>query len=187
MTDTTYNGWRNYETWLVNLWIDNSQGDQEYWQEAAREELDDAISNDSDSVSDARDAAAVTLADMLQDWLDDAKPELPNGLFSDLINAALGAVDRYEIARHWVDDIDVYSAGWNMPGYTPDNPPALFTDPDAALDYVRDAAKEENDADTEHAEDTVHERRLAIDAWQADRNGEFGETIGRFHYFVSLV
>ena len=26
MTDTEYNGWTNYETWNVALWIDNDQG-----------------------------------------------------------------------------------------------------------------------------------------------------------------
>ena len=25
-----YNGWTNYETWLVNLWMDNEQGSQEF-------------------------------------------------------------------------------------------------------------------------------------------------------------
>ena len=25
MTDSTYNGWTNYETWNVKLWIDNEQ------------------------------------------------------------------------------------------------------------------------------------------------------------------
>ena len=25
MTDTTYNGWKNYETWNVALWIQNNQ------------------------------------------------------------------------------------------------------------------------------------------------------------------
>lgn len=24
-TDTTYNGWANYETWNVNLWFDNEE------------------------------------------------------------------------------------------------------------------------------------------------------------------
>ena len=26
LTDTTYNGWTNYETWNVALWINNTEG-----------------------------------------------------------------------------------------------------------------------------------------------------------------
>lgn len=33
LTDTTYNGWSNYETWNVVLWIENDEGIQSYIQE----------------------------------------------------------------------------------------------------------------------------------------------------------
>ena len=33
MTDTTYNGWANYETWNVVLWI----GNDEFWYGVAKE------------------------------------------------------------------------------------------------------------------------------------------------------
>ncbi len=32
-----YNGWKNYETWSVKLWIDNDQGSEQYWNEVAQE------------------------------------------------------------------------------------------------------------------------------------------------------
>ena len=33
LTDTTYNGWTNYETWNVVLWIENDESIQEYIQQ----------------------------------------------------------------------------------------------------------------------------------------------------------
>ena len=30
LTDTTYNGWTNYETWNVALWINNEEGLYEF-------------------------------------------------------------------------------------------------------------------------------------------------------------
>jgi len=37
MTKNEYNGWTNYETWLVKLWQDNDQGELEYWQKQSEE------------------------------------------------------------------------------------------------------------------------------------------------------
>jgi hypothetical protein len=33
LTDTTYNGWTNYETWNVALWINNEEGLYEFARE----------------------------------------------------------------------------------------------------------------------------------------------------------
>ena len=39
MADNTYNGWTNWETWIVNVWIDNDQKLSEYVGDMAREEV----------------------------------------------------------------------------------------------------------------------------------------------------
>ena len=31
MSDKSYNGWKNFETWVVNLWLTNEQYPYEYW------------------------------------------------------------------------------------------------------------------------------------------------------------
>jgi hypothetical protein len=35
--DKKYNGWTNYETWNVALWLDNEQSSERHWRGAAQE------------------------------------------------------------------------------------------------------------------------------------------------------
>ena len=85
-----YNGWNNYETWLVNLWIDNDKVG-EYWRERAEEVRD---------VSDLAD-------EMQQFYTEQAETEIPaSGMFADLFNSALGEVSWYDIAEHYIDDAE---------------------------------------------------------------------------------
>ena len=102
-TDKTYNGWQNYETWNAKLWIDNDQGSQEYWQERAEACLQDAIDNDE---SDITASAAQALADELESSHDDNMPEV-SGVYSDLLQAAMQAIDWREIADSMLSDFDV--------------------------------------------------------------------------------
>jgi hypothetical protein len=41
-TNEGYNGWTNYETWCVSLWIDNEEPSYRHWQAVAQECYDDA-------------------------------------------------------------------------------------------------------------------------------------------------
>lgn len=102
MTDTTYNGWTNYETWAVNLWLDNDQGSQEYWREIAEEIYRDSAPRNSLT---RRDVATYDLADRLKSEVADNAPDLGASLYSDLLGAALSEANYDEIARHMIDDV----------------------------------------------------------------------------------
>lgn len=80
-----YNGWTNYETWVVNLWIGESQ---DFW---------DDITSNGDSVAD--------VANMLKDYHIDDNP-LADGanVYTDLLGGALSSVNWHEIAQHFIDD-----------------------------------------------------------------------------------
>ena len=93
MTDTKYNGWTNYETWLVNLWLDND-GASEYLRERCAETYE--FSQDFDE-SD--------FADVIRDYVAEAYEIPTSGMLADIVNAALSSVDWREIASHYRDDL----------------------------------------------------------------------------------
>lgn len=93
--DTTYNGWTNYETWVVNLWLTNDSGSVDYLNERARECLD-KFDGDTDD-------AAYELASIIEEMHDESMPET-TGVYADLLGHALRMVDWREIAQHVIDD-----------------------------------------------------------------------------------
>lgn len=90
-TDNKYNGWTNYETWNVALWMGESGN---YYDEIAQEVAKGA---------DSRDDAVYLLSKEMEFDHEENMPEL-NGTYSDLLSAALRAVNWYEIAEHYIDD-----------------------------------------------------------------------------------
>ncbi len=100
MTEKTYNGWTNYETWNVALWLGNEQGSERYWTSEAEERFREATDDDTESRADE---ATGELARQLQDEIEESAPELGASMFSDLLNAALSEVNWYEIAEHYVN------------------------------------------------------------------------------------
>ena len=98
---TGYNGWTNYETWCFNLWIDNNQGSQEYWQEQAIEAYDNA---DADHFSKEANASFI-LRESLKDTFENDAPDLGACVWSDLLNAALSEVNWQEIAEAMIENV----------------------------------------------------------------------------------
>ena len=106
MSDKTYNGWTNYETWLVALWIDNDQGSYNFWRETAREVLDQATANRSFT---KEENAKLVLSKQLQGDIEDGAPTENAGLYCDLLTGAMSEVNWYEIASNWIDELETES------------------------------------------------------------------------------
>lgn len=104
MTQKEYNGWYNYETWLVNLWIGNDEGSQSYADELTGQAYKDARAERS-FTRDER--ATLNLSDSLKEWIEEQNPLADNAnLFSDLLSGALSEVNWHEIAEHYIEDFD---------------------------------------------------------------------------------
>jgi hypothetical protein len=103
MSDTTYSGWTNYETWNCKLWIDNDQGNLEYWRERAKD-----VESIENGYMDEPRRKVHALADALQDEFEQqAEDHVPlmSGFFADIMNAALTRVNWVEIAESLLEKV----------------------------------------------------------------------------------
>jgi hypothetical protein len=86
MTNQSYEGWSNYETWAVNLHMKNDQDACDYW------------------MSETRNCLGVgDLAEEMKDHFQNLAPTL-EGVYADLLNTALSEVNWREIATTWIAD-----------------------------------------------------------------------------------
>ena len=82
---TGYNGWKNKETWLVNLWL----GDELAMLQ------EDGYSIGPDAIEELVQTAIGGI---------DGK-SVENGFLIDMLNCALGEIDYRELAANYADDM----------------------------------------------------------------------------------
>lgn len=102
-TDSSYNGWSNYETWVVNLWLGNDEGSYNKCRSLTQRCLEEAV---ADGVFNRKERACFQLANELKEMIEAANP-LANeaSVYSDLLNASLGETNWREIANALLEDI----------------------------------------------------------------------------------
>lgn len=107
MDEQKYNGWTNYETWAVSLWLDNDQGTYDYWREKAQEMREEAPTSRqvSKGIWSAAEAEKFNLADQLKEEITDSAPLDDANCYTDLLNAALSEVNWAEIAGNILESL----------------------------------------------------------------------------------
>jgi len=97
----TYNGWANYETWAVKLWLDNDESGCALQQEL----LEQARNTPNPSeVWTKEEATRFTLADLLEEFITANNPLVGAAtMYTDLLGAAIAEVNFTEIARNLLD------------------------------------------------------------------------------------
>lgn len=116
---TTYNGWANYQTWAVILWLENDRGTYESVLELTRDTISEESTSEYWSVEQSnRYNVADAIKDQVEEWTTDEEMDENShgmvlaGLGRDLMGYALACVDWHEIADAWIDRA-------TEPGYGP--------------------------------------------------------------------
>ena len=108
MQKLEYNGWYNYETWNLKLWLDNDEDtyfiDQEKAKSLIKKYEGDHI---EDAATELEKFSKVDsdLADWLKEYTLENMPELKASFYSDVLSASIREVNFQEIATHVCDDI----------------------------------------------------------------------------------
>ncbi len=99
-----YQGWANYETWAVSLWLDNEESTYRYWRDEVKRHRKAASTSPQvrGGTWTAQEAARFNLADQLKKEVTDASPLHQPSLYTDLLLASLSGVDWLEIVDNWM-------------------------------------------------------------------------------------
>jgi hypothetical protein len=97
-----YNGWKNRQTWLVNLWLNNEPASQQALYN---------IANDTEELADGSPAPIYKRADTLMEYImdrfhmvEDKRVTPLHGMFLDLINDGIWMADLESIVAGAVDN-----------------------------------------------------------------------------------
>lgn len=149
-----YHGWKNFETYMVGLWLDNDH------------ELYDHVLEMAKSSADMGE-----LSQQIKALVEENEPDLGASVYADLLNSAMSDVDWYEVAEHYQE-------------YMTPEAPELNEKPEAGAPAAAPAAKPEEASMGEivpaASKKDVLKKVAEIDSpWKVVKNDKGEEIIAR--------
>ena len=103
-SDSSYNGWSNYETWVVNLWLGNDEVSYYTCRSLAERCFEEAV---ADEVLSRKERACYQLSNELKEMLEDGNPlASAASVYADLLNASISEVNWQEIAKGYLEELE---------------------------------------------------------------------------------
>ncbi len=100
-----HNGYGNYETWNVTLWLHNEHDSYLQWTARAEEIKEEAGEESQDSIWTEEEYVKFTLADEIEKSVKGDNPLVDDAsMFVDLLNAALSSVNWDEVANSFIEE-----------------------------------------------------------------------------------
>jgi len=113
--DERYNGWANYETWCVHLWLSNEEGSYRYWREEAERHRGEAPGDPSvqRGILTVEEASRYTLGEAIKESFETFHPfrgeHLPEpmeaSVYGDLLDSALSEVRWSDVAEAFLEEL----------------------------------------------------------------------------------
>ena len=105
MDERRVNGWKNYPTWCVNLWLDNDEPTYNEKRLLIAQAIKYATDWDEDEndVVD-KDVAIRALEESLKAFVNESMVPEVEGFAQDMLSYALDSVDFYELAENYVSN-----------------------------------------------------------------------------------
>ncbi len=100
-----HQGWENYATWAVHLWLTNDEPSYNLWTDQA---LTVWENSEADDIFTRSEVARRELAESLKAAVEEDVPLDGGSLYSDLLESALDDVQWGDVANAWLEPLDGY-------------------------------------------------------------------------------
>jgi hypothetical protein len=117
MTETGYNGWKNYETWAIALWLDNDYGTYTLMKGLAMQSMEEVLAEKESNYQlqehrqNLINKASYRMSNEIKKYVEEGNPlAVTASVYADLLGAAIDEADFGEIAEHYLEEDLVDSA-----------------------------------------------------------------------------